>query len=233
MPAASKSSPFTNKGPRSPFDLYQSKARSLFLFPNISDLIEGAELSPQKKPIGDDNYVQQQQFAFLKYPSLLRDPDGCNRYFINLVGITIGQKRLQMPFSNDGSSSQIAIIDSGTLVCRLPPSVYSQLRSSFKELMSIYPPAEPIKPMDTCYNLEGYDQINIIPIVILHFDNDIDLPLDHNSVVLGESNSQVCLAFAEDTETIIDSHQQRNIKIFYDVHDKQVGFSRASGSCSN
>ncbi|KAJ0030912.1 hypothetical protein Pint_12562 [Pistacia integerrima] len=62
---------------------------------------------------------QQQQFAFLKYPSLLRDPDGCNRYFINLVGITIGQKRLQMPFSNDGSSSQIAIIDSGTLVSRL------------------------------------------------------------------------------------------------------------------
>ena len=92
--------------------------------------------------------------------------------------------------------------------------------------MSIYPVAPSSGMMDTCYNLEGRDQSSIIPPMILHFDNSVDLNLDHNSVVLSDSDSKVCLAFAEDTETIIGSHQQRNVNILYDIVDKKSGIFR-------
>ncbi|XP_031276412.1 aspartyl protease AED1-like [Pistacia vera] len=161
---------------------------------------------------------------------LISDPDGYNRYFVNLVGITIGNKTLQIS-SNDASSLRNTIIDSGTRISRLPPSVYSELRSSFNKLMSKYPVAPNSSLLDTCYNLQGYDQSSIIPSMILHFDNSVELNLDHNSVVLSETDYKVCLAFAEDTETIIGSYQQRNVNVLYDIVDKTVGFS--AGSCGN
>ncbi|XP_044464940.1 aspartyl protease AED1-like [Mangifera indica] len=161
---------------------------------------------------------------------LISDPDGFNRYFVNLVGITIGQRTLQIS-SNDAASLRNTIIDSGTHITRLPATVYSELRSVFNEFMAKFPVAPRFGKMDTCYNLAGYDLSSVVPSMILHFDNSVDLNLDHDSVVLSESESQVCLAFAEDTETIIGNHQQRNVNVLYDIIDKKVGFSR--GTCGS
>ncbi|KAJ0101405.1 hypothetical protein Patl1_04957 [Pistacia atlantica] len=45
---------------------------------------------------------------------LVAGPNGYDKYYVDLVAITIGEKRLQMP-SNDGSSSSSKVIlDSGT-----------------------------------------------------------------------------------------------------------------------
>ncbi|XP_044463308.1 aspartyl protease AED1-like [Mangifera indica] len=161
---------------------------------------------------------------------LISDPQGYNPYSVNLVGITIGQRTLQI-YSNDAASVRNIVIDSGTRITRLPATVYSELRSVFNEFMAEFPVAPPYGKMDTCYNLAWYDLSSVVSSMILHFENSVDLNLDHDSVVLSESESQVCLAFAEDTETIIGNHQQRNVNILYDIVDEILGFSR--GSCGS
>ncbi|KAH7574008.1 hypothetical protein JRO89_XS03G0239300 [Xanthoceras sorbifolium] len=163
-----------------------------------------------------------------------------DHYFVNLVGITIGQKRLEISSNVDSDSSPSTIIDSGTIISRLPSSVYSELQSSFQELMSAYPPAanQSSEPMDTCYNIEGLDDNsinNIVPSMTLHFDGSRDLNLDPSAVVSIDNDSPtVCLAFAANNGPndliIIGNHQQRNVNIYYNVLNKEVGFS--TGGCS-
>ncbi|KAL5785895.1 hypothetical protein ACOSQ2_008287 [Xanthoceras sorbifolium] len=164
-----------------------------------------------------------------------------DRYFVNFVAITIGEKRLEI-FSNvDSDSSRRTIIDSGTIISRLPKSVYLELQSSFQELMMMkaYTPAnQSSEPMDTCYNIEGLDDNsinNIVPSMTLHFDGSRDLNLDPSAVVHIEKDSRtVCLAFAANKDPdeliIIGNHQQQNLNIYYNVLKQEVGFR--TGGCS-
>ncbi|XP_031254867.1 aspartyl protease AED1-like [Pistacia vera] len=162
---------------------------------------------------------------------LVAGPNGYDKYYVDLVAITIGEKRLQMPSNDDSSSSSKVILDSGTPISHLPQSVYSELSSSFQELMSEYGPFYSSGSM-TCFNLEGHDLSTInIPTITLQFGDSLDLMLPSTSVVLIE-NSNACLAFIGDDETIIGTHQQRDLNILYDISNKQVGFSLSKGSCS-
>ncbi|KAK8641150.1 hypothetical protein V6N13_010578 [Hibiscus sabdariffa] len=145
-----------------------------------------------------------------------------NFYFVNLIAITIGQTRVEI---SSGGSSTEAVIDSGTVITRLPSSVYSALRSEFQGLMSKYPTALPDETLDTCYNLERYDEPEIP--MVLHFDN-LDLSLGPAAVTWKGSSqgSRVCLAFAEkeneDDHTIIGNHQQQNLNILYNIPEQRV-----------
>ncbi|KAK2658589.1 hypothetical protein Ddye_005122 [Dipteronia dyeriana] len=131
------------------------------------------------------------------------------------------------------------ILDTGTIVSRLPRQVHEELRSAFQDSMYQYPPADQSSdPMDTYYDLSGYDDdINkIVPSMKLNFDGPQDLNLDPSAVVWKDSDSRkVCLAFAGNGNsndlTIIGNHQQRNLKISYSLLDKKVGFT--TGGCGN
>ncbi|KAE8731650.1 putative Eukaryotic aspartyl protease family protein [Hibiscus syriacus] len=160
------------------------------------------------------------------YTPLLTGSDPTH-YFVNLIAMTIGQSRMEI--SSDGSSPS-AFIDSGTVITRLPSSVYSALRTQFKRLMWGYPSARLDNVLDTCYNLEGYEKPEI-PTMVLHFEN-LDLNLEENAVTWKANGmSQVCLAFAEtkDDVAIIGNHQQQNLNILYNIPDQRVEIG--PGSC--
>ncbi|XWS26136.1 hypothetical protein CRYUN_Cryun26dG0004900 [Craigia yunnanensis] len=93
------------------------------------------------------------------------------------MAITVGQKRLEI---SSAASSPSTIIDSGTVITRPPWSVYSALRSEFKESMSEYPLAPPHEVLDKCYNVQDYDNL-AIPNMVLHFEN-LDVNLDRTAV---------------------------------------------------
>ncbi|XP_039052659.1 aspartyl protease family protein At5g10770-like [Hibiscus syriacus] len=156
------------------------------------------------------------------YTPLLKDTSDPNFYYVNLIAITIGQKRVNIGTSS-GVSSPRTILDSGTVITRLPSSVYSELRSEFKGLMSKYPPVPPLdNVLDTCYNLEGYGKPEI-PTMVLHFKN-LDLNLDETAVTWkANGTSQVCLAFAEtDGLAIIGNHQHQKRNMLYNIPDQRV-----------
>ncbi|XP_010419657.1 PREDICTED: aspartyl protease AED1-like [Camelina sativa] len=151
-------------------------------------------------------------------------------YGITIVGISVGDKKLEITpttFSTYG-----AIIDSGTVITRLPTKVYAELRSVFKEKMSSYKATSGRDIFDTCYDFTGLDTITI-PKIAFSFAGGTVVDLAGIGILYPLTRSQVCLAFAGDNEhipAIFGNVQQKTIEIVYDVAGGRVGF--APNGCS-
>ncbi|PPD80531.1 hypothetical protein GOBAR_DD22540 [Gossypium barbadense] len=161
------------------------------------------------------------------YTRLLRNPaSGANYYFVNLIAITLGQKKVEVP--SGILSSPGTIIDSGTVITHLPSSVYSELSQEFDRLMSEFPPANPSDDgvLKACYNLVDQDNL-AIPEMVLHFEN-LDVNLDQTAVTWkgNDDMSQVCFAFAakenEGDVTIIGNHQQQKLNMLFNIPDQRL-----------
>ncbi|WCJ30448.1 Eukaryotic aspartyl protease family protein [Euphorbia peplus] len=157
-----------------------------------------------------------------KYPS-------STFYDLDLIGITVGGENLSVTSSDFSSGT---IIDSGTVITRLPPLVYSNLRSAFRAGMSKYPRTQPLSILDTCYDFSNYTTIDV-PNISLSFNGGTQLVIDVQGVFIVNGVEQVCLAFAgnnnEGEIAIIGNTQQKSFEVIYDVGNKQVGF--APGAC--
>lgn len=159
---------------------------------------------------------------------LKMDPKRPSFYFVNLIGITIGGMRIEV------SSPWKTIMDSGTVISRLPSPVYTSLCSEFMKFMSkSYSVAPGTELLDTCYNVGSGDVP--VPKIGLEFE-DVNVDLDPSALLWRKSDSVVCLAFATndnvvDGLTIIGNHQQRTLNVLYDIQEKKVEFG--VGDCSN
>ncbi|KAJ3707932.1 hypothetical protein LUZ61_011637 [Rhynchospora tenuis] len=147
-------------------------------------------------------------------------------YYINMTGLTVADQPLQITstvFSNAGM-----IIDSGTVITRLPPDAYQALSSAFRQNMTQYKMAPSIALFDTCYDFTGYDNVTI-PSVGIQFLNNVSLDLDPNGILYVFDISQVCLAFAGNSNPsdlgIYGNVQQRTFNVVYDVPNGEIGFS--------
>ncbi|CAL9047548.1 unnamed protein product [Musa banksii] len=146
----------------------------------------------------------------VKFTPMLTDASSPSFYFLDLVAISVGGQRLPISatvFSNAGT-----IIDSGTVISRLPPTAYSALRSAFRQGMSSYKAAAPDSLLDTCYDFTGYTTVSI-PTVALEFSDGVTMNLDFGGILYALSQSQVCLAFATNSDDgdlgIVGNVQQR------------------------
>ncbi|KAH7689229.1 Aspartic peptidase A1 family protein [Dioscorea alata] len=161
---------------------------------------------------------------------MLTDSSMPTFYFIGLQSISVAGTKLSISptvFSNVGT-----LIDSGTVISRLPPAAYSSLRDAFRQQMAKYPMAPAFQLLDTCYDLSSYETVDI-PTVSLEFTGDVVVDLDILGIVYVVSLSQVCLGFAGNSDAgdsgIIGNVQQRKLGVFYDVGNKVIGFG--SGAC--
>jgi len=146
-------------------------------------------------------------------------------YYINLQSISVGGQRLAISpavFSTAGT-----IVDSGTVITRLPSTAYSALRSTFKQFMSKYPSAPALSILDTCYDFSKYQSVTL-PKISLYFSGGGVLTLPANNIFIVVSSSQVCLAFAgnsDDTSVgIVGNVQQQGFDVVYDVDGGRIGF---------
>lgn len=133
----------------------------------------------------------------------------------------------QIPISPSVFSTSGAIIDSGTVITRLPPDAYSALKSAFQKGMAKYPKAPELSILDTCYDLSKYSIVEI-PKVSFLFKGGTELDLDSTGILYGAATRQVCLAFAGNqdpsTVTIIGNVQQKTLQVVYDVGGGKIGF---------
>ncbi|KAK8550591.1 hypothetical protein V6N13_119107 [Hibiscus sabdariffa] len=152
-------------------------------------------------------------------------------YGINIIAISVGGKRL--PISASVFTSGGAIIDSGTVITRLPPTAYSALSSEFRKLMRQYPMAQPLSILDTCYDLTKYSSVDV-PTISFFFGGGVEVPLAPKGILYASSVSQVCLAFAgngDDTDIgIFGNTQQKTLQVVYDGAGGKLGF--ATGGCT-
>ncbi|MQL69495.1 hypothetical protein Taro_001820 [Colocasia esculenta] len=163
------------------------------------------------------------------YTPMLADEPAPGLYFIDLVGISVGGSKL--PVKPSVFRSGGTIIDSGTVITRLPPSAYSALRSAVRKAMSQYEQAEPVSILDTCYDFKGVQKVSY-PTVTLHYDG-ADVALDLSGIFISVEESVACLAFAGNDDpsniNIIGNIQQRGMEVIYDIGKKNIGF--AAGAC--
>ncbi|KAJ6758706.1 ASPARTYL PROTEASE FAMILY PROTEIN putative-RELATED [Salix koriyanagi] len=152
-------------------------------------------------------------------------------YGLDFTGISVGGTKLAISASVFSTAG--AIIDSGTVISRLPPAAYSALRASFRKLMSKYPLTKALSLLDTCYDFSNYSTISV-PKIGFFFSSGIEVDIDVKGVFFASSISQVCLAFAGNSDAkdllIFGSVQQRTLEVFYDGSAGKVGF--APGGCS-
>ncbi|KAH7689228.1 Aspartic peptidase A1 family protein [Dioscorea alata] len=169
--------------------------------------------------------------ANLKNTKMLTDSSMATFYFLGLQSISVDGTQLSISptvFSNVGT-----IIDSGTVISRLPQEAYSSLRDAFRQKMSNYPEAQGDNLLDTCYDLSSYETVEI-PTVSLEFADGLVLDLDASEILFFlNGRSQACLGFAGNEDAsdvgIIGNTQQRKFSVVYDVPNQVIGFGQ--GGC--
>ncbi|XP_039174023.1 aspartyl protease family protein At5g10770 isoform X2 [Eucalyptus grandis] len=158
-------------------------------------------------------------------------PQSSQFYGISIQGIAVGGNRLSIlstVFSSGG-----AIIDSGTVISRLPPTAYSALRTAFRSAMANYTMAPALRILDTCYDFSKESTITV-PLITFSFAGGVDADLDPNGIFFIVNASQVCLAFAPNRADsnlgIYGNTQQKTFEVVYDVAGGKLGFG--SNGCS-
>ncbi|KAK0571582.1 hypothetical protein LWI29_018373 [Acer saccharum] len=167
----------------------------------------------------------------VKFTPLSTMSQSTSLYGLDVTGISVGDQKLSIPASVFSSSG--TIIDSGTVITRLPPTAYSSLKSAFQQQMSQYPTAPALSILDTCYDFSNYENITF-PTISFSFNGDIDVEIDETGILYASEVTQVCLAFApngDDSDVAIFGNvQQKTMEVVYDVAGGRVGF--APGGCS-
>ncbi|CAN6178350.1 unnamed protein product [Urochloa humidicola] len=150
-------------------------------------------------------------------------------YFVTLSGMSVGGKPLAV--SPSEYSSLPTIIDSGTVITRLPTSVYTALSKAVAVAMgaSGVQSAPAVSILDTCF--QGQESQLPAPAVGMAFAGGATLKLAARNVLIDVDDSTTCLAFAPtDSTAIIGNTQQQTFSVVYDVGQSRIGF--AAGSCS-
>ncbi|RVW70878.1 Aspartyl protease family protein [Vitis vinifera] len=194
---------------------------------------------PEENSIGSLLFGEKatSQSSSLKFTSLVNGPgtsglEESGYYFVKLLDISVGNKRLNIPSSVFASPG--TIIDSGTVITRLPQRAYSALKAAFKKAMAKYPLSNGRRKkgdiLDTCYNLSGRKDV-LLPEIVLHFGDGADVRLNGKRVVWGNDASRLCLAFAGNSKstmnpelTIIGNRQQVSLTVLYDIRGRRIGF---------
>ncbi|CAL5019264.1 unnamed protein product [Urochloa decumbens] len=154
---------------------------------------------------------------------LLPSPSAPTYYIVMLTGISVGGQQLSVPPSEFAGGT---VVDTGTVVTRLPPSAYAALRAAFRSGVAPYgyPPAPPNGILDTCYNFAGYGTVTL-PTVALTFSSGATLTLGADGIL-----SFGCLAFAPSGSdggmAILGNVQQRSFEVRID--GTSVGFKPSS-----
>lgn len=177
--------------------------------------------------LGDDSSVYRNSTPIV-YTSMVSDPMQGPFYFLNMTGITVGGQEVE---SSGFSSAGKAIIDSGTIITTLVPSVYNAVRAEFLSQLAEYPQAPAFSILDTCFNLTGLREVQV-PSLKFVFEGSVEVEVDSKGVLYFVSSdaSQVCLALAslksEYDTSIIGNYQQKNLRVIFDTLGSQIGFAQ-------
>ncbi|XP_022716570.1 aspartyl protease family protein At5g10770-like [Durio zibethinus] len=167
----------------------------------------------------------------ISYTRMIPNSQLSTFYFLNLTGVNVGGVTLQ----DSSFGKAVTIIDSGTVITRLPPTIYKAVKAEFLKQFSGFPTAPAFSILDTCFNLSAYQDVDV-PIIKLQFEGNAEMNVDITGVFyfVKTDASQVCLALAslsfKDEIGIIANYQQRNQRVTYDTKESKLGF--AQESCS-
>ncbi|EPS70865.1 hypothetical protein M569_03893, partial [Genlisea aurea] len=166
-----------------------------------------------------------------QFTPMLSDPKDSTLYFLRLTAIAVSGKALAVSGSDYSVST---IIDSGTVISRLPSTVYSTLRSELIRIISSrFRSIGAISILDACFSGTFDDISQVIPTVQMIFHGGAALNLAPANVIIEVQTGNTCLSFSGNANlnniAIIGNQQQQTFDIVYDIDGSRIGF--ASGGC--
>ncbi|KAH7689200.1 Aspartic peptidase A1 family protein [Dioscorea alata] len=165
--------------------------------------------------------------SHLVFTPLVKSSLDNSLYFLKLSTIKVAGKPLSVPTSSSYSDTP-TIIDSGTVITRLPTDVYTALSSAVSDALSKYPSESPYSILDTCF--KGSAASVVAPEVVFVFEGGAEWKLGTKNVLIDVDGGKTCLAFAPAGRVaIIGNRQQQTFKVVYDIGSSKLGF--ASGAC--
>ncbi|PHT46033.1 hypothetical protein CQW23_15191 [Capsicum baccatum] len=180
---------------------------------------------------GDSDTTIFKNSTPISYTRMLANPQLFSFYFLNLTGLTIGGVAIQ----DSASGKRGMIVDSGTVITRLPPTIYKAVKVEFLKQFSGYPSKPGISILDACFDLSAYEEVNV-PTIKMQFEGGAEMEVDVTGVLyIAKSDaSQVCLALAsleyDDEIGIIGNYQQKNTRVIYDIKKSRFGFAKETCS---
>ncbi|XP_062087994.1 aspartyl protease family protein At5g10770-like [Humulus lupulus] len=180
---------------------------------------QGGVLSIGTTAVSSPAFKYTPMVASAKIPSL---------YFLKLTAITVGMKPLGVAAT---SYRVLCIIDSGTVITRLPTPLYTALSKAFAAIVSTkFAKAPAISILDTCFKGSPSAVSAAVPQIQLLFQGGAGLKLGPKNSILEAEKGVSCLAFAQSNDyVIIGNRQQQTYKVAYDVAKSRIGF--APGGC--
>ncbi|KAH6554787.1 hypothetical protein KP509_1Z306800, partial [Ceratopteris richardii] len=184
--------------------------------------------------------VNTSESASSPYTSMIKNTLYPSFYFVWLKGISVGGTPLSLisisptpPTSTDEGGT---LIDSGTVITRLPEADYITFRNSFiagsSNIAIVTPPADFL--LDTCFQ---FNNDTSIPVISLQFDGfEFSLPAENIVYPLDLSSNTVCLAFAPTTVTslqnliIVGNYQTQGYLLTFDTVSAKMGI-HATKAC--
>ncbi|XP_022715090.1 LOW QUALITY PROTEIN: aspartyl protease family protein At5g10770-like [Durio zibethinus] len=162
-----------------------------------------------------------------KFTPMIRGPNqNPNLYHLRLTSIIVAGIPLRVAAAQYRVPT---IIDSGTVITRLPPSLYSALRDAFVNIMSKkYAQAPGYSIFDACFR-GTVKSFSVVPEIQMMFQGGADLTLGASNVLIQVDEGVACLAFELNQEAIIGNHQQQTFEVAYDVSNSRIGF--AANAC--
>ncbi|MCH80519.1 aspartic proteinase CDR1-like [Trifolium medium] len=155
-------------------------------------------------------------------PLIIKKSSDFTYYYLNLKGITVGQKIVQ-----SGRTDGNIIIDSGTTLTLLEQSFYNNLVASVKEVIGIEEVNDPPYPFTFCYTSK--DRMKF-PNFVFHFTG-ADVILKPENVVVVFHNNLSCLWVVPSKGlSIFGNRAQSDFLVEYDLKGKKVSFARSDCS---
>ncbi|XP_052193602.1 aspartyl protease AED3-like [Diospyros lotus] len=169
----------------------------------------------------------------IKYTQLLRNPRRSSLYYVNMIGIRVGRRVVDIPPSAlafDPSTGAGTIFDSGTVYTRLVQPAYTAVRDEFRRRVGANLTVTSLGGFDTCYSVPI-----VAPAVTLLFSGmNVTLPPD-NILIHSSAGSTTCLAMAaapaegvSSVLNVIANLQQQNHRILFDIPNSRLGVARES-----
>ncbi|KAL4203501.1 hypothetical protein AMTRI_Chr01g128290 [Amborella trichopoda] len=163
-----------------------------------------------------------------KRTQILRDPNIPTYHFLGLEGISVGNKRLNIPVGTFDSGR--FIIDSGTTLNFLANGGYGPLTDELKDVIQLEaandPSTDPDIVLELCYkkpnNYEG------IPDITYHFSGGADWIMPPQNSFEVASADVICLALRPADEqlqlSIMGNMAQQNMVVEFNVNDNILSF---------
>jgi hypothetical protein len=149
-------------------------------------------------------------------------------YYVPLVGLSLGTRRLDVPAATFALKHGGTVVDLGSTVGELAEPAFTALKEAVLHTLDLPLTNITVKDYEVCFALPSGVSMGAVqtPPLVLHFDGGADMVLPRDNYFQEPRAGLMCLAVIPgEGMSIIGNVQQQNFHVLFDVHDSKFLFA--------